>query len=378
MKKTFLFIALSLILLIAPLSNSVACTTDDTNKEKDGLVEKDTVSLSEKYSGRILLQVEQNGEAWYINPNDQKRYYLGRPDDAFGIMRNLSVGITDANLDKIPTYDNNIWSADTNIINKVKGKILLQVEQNGEAWYVSPVNSKRYYMGRPADAFQLMRNLGLGINNKNLSTIKEGYDSEQPAIDINLTAEAQSDGVHFAWTIDGSLPSGFKIVGSSQADPTYPEANYKQYISSSNSEYVWKGLPNKDLHFRVGAYGDGGCYAYSNDVVVTPVDGGDDSTMPTATNVLATVDLEGVHLSWDKNNESDFKYYKVVRSETNSEPTYPADGYIKAASRDQITYLDIEVNSTTSGTYYYSVCTVNSYGQVTRSNVIKVVNGVIQ
>ena len=39
---------------------------------------------------------------------------------------------------------------------KLKGKILLQVEKNGEAWYVSPKNEKRYFLGRPADAFSLM------------------------------------------------------------------------------------------------------------------------------------------------------------------------------------------------------------------------------
>jgi hypothetical protein len=30
-----------------------------------------------------------------------KAYYLGRPADAFAIMRNLGLGITDANLGKI-------------------------------------------------------------------------------------------------------------------------------------------------------------------------------------------------------------------------------------------------------------------------------------
>ena len=374
MKKTFLFATLSLALLVAPLlsfaQGDVCC-----DKEK---VEIKKVSLSDQLRGRILLQVESKGEAWYIYPNDNKRYYLGRPQDAFDIMRNTGVGITDSDLDKIPTYNNYAWDANENIVNRVEGKILLQVEQNGEAWYVSPVNNRRYYMGRPADAFQLMRNLGLGISNKNLTTIKEGYDSEQAAVDINLSAEAKSDGVHFSWDIEGSLPSGFKIVGSEQSDPTYPEAEYKKYISSSTQEYIWKGLPDKTLYFRVGAYQDGSCYAYSDNVIVNPIDGGDDSTLPVATNLSATIDSDGVHLAWDKNSDSSFKYNKVVRSESNPEPTYPADGYINVASRDQITYLDKEVNSNSSGTYYYSICTVNSYGQVIRSNVIKIVDGVTQ
>ncbi|MEK7097737.1 MAG: hypothetical protein AAB906_02725, partial [Patescibacteria group bacterium] len=59
-------------------------------------------TLSQKLSGRILLQVEANGEAWYVNPSDQKKYYMGRPDDAFDLMRSFGAGITNSDLKKIP------------------------------------------------------------------------------------------------------------------------------------------------------------------------------------------------------------------------------------------------------------------------------------
>ncbi|MCA9387992.1 MAG: hypothetical protein KC653_03005, partial [Candidatus Andersenbacteria bacterium] len=133
-------------------------------------------SISERLSGRILLQVEQHGEAWYVSPPTQKRYYMGRPADAFRLMRSLGLGITDADLARIPVY-NDTSEGDTNLRSRLSGRILLQVEQHGEAWYVSPVNQKRYYMGRPADAFQLMRNLGLGISDENLRGISIHQDS---------------------------------------------------------------------------------------------------------------------------------------------------------------------------------------------------------
>jgi len=38
-------------------------------------------------AGRILLQVEQRGEAWYVDPVDLQRYFLGSPDDAFNLMQ---------------------------------------------------------------------------------------------------------------------------------------------------------------------------------------------------------------------------------------------------------------------------------------------------
>jgi hypothetical protein len=35
----------------------------------------------------------------------------------------------------------------------VKGKILLQVESRGEAWYVDPVSNQKVNLGRPNEAF---------------------------------------------------------------------------------------------------------------------------------------------------------------------------------------------------------------------------------
>lgn len=180
--------------------------------------------LSQRLAGKILLQVESHGEAWYVNPADSKKYYLGKPEDAFNLMRNLSIGITNQNLEKFPIglikYDdedndndgltnrfenaigtdienndtdgdgysdkleiennhnplnNSSFIVDENFALNNKGKIFLQTEQNGEAWYIKPEDSKRYYLGRPADAFFIMKNFGLGILNSNLNKITTGY-----------------------------------------------------------------------------------------------------------------------------------------------------------------------------------------------------------
>ena len=58
-------------------------------------------NLAEKLSGRILLAVEQNGEAWYVSPENQWRYFLGRPADAFAVMREQGVGITNTDLARL-------------------------------------------------------------------------------------------------------------------------------------------------------------------------------------------------------------------------------------------------------------------------------------
>ena len=53
-------------------------------------------------AGRILLQIEEHGEAWYVEPDTMVRHFLGRPTDAWRVMREQGIGITNANLNRIP------------------------------------------------------------------------------------------------------------------------------------------------------------------------------------------------------------------------------------------------------------------------------------
>ena len=59
-------------------------------------------SIASQTEGYIVLDVEQNGEAWYVDPVTATRYSLGRPDDAYEVMRSVGLGITNTDLAKIP------------------------------------------------------------------------------------------------------------------------------------------------------------------------------------------------------------------------------------------------------------------------------------
>ncbi|NCA93468.1 hypothetical protein EOM82_09645 [bacterium] len=183
-------------------------------------------ALVKSVIGRIVLQVEDRGRAWYINPADGKKYYLGRPTNAFQVMRILGIGISTKNLDRIPVgllegslsmdvdtdkdglsdrlekglrtdwlkadTDKDSFSdyeevkngynplapgkvsLDLQFAKKLSGKIFIQVEQNGEAWYVEPKVNRRYYLGRPVEALGVMRVFGLGISNEDLNKIPVG------------------------------------------------------------------------------------------------------------------------------------------------------------------------------------------------------------
>ncbi len=118
-------------------------------------------NLTQRLSGKVLLQVEDKGQAWYFDPVAKKRAFLGRPSDAFRIMRELGLGVSE--------YDYQSFAGFAP--GKLSGKILLRVESLGEAYYVNPDNLKLYYLGCPSDAFRIMRKLGLGITNLDLNTI---------------------------------------------------------------------------------------------------------------------------------------------------------------------------------------------------------------
>ena len=117
-------------------------------------------ALTKKMAGRILLQVEAKGEAWYVNPLNGQRYFLAGPANAFNLMRQLGLGVK-----------HSVITAKI-VDSKLLGRILIDVDDSGKAYYVHPTTKKLYYLGRPADALQVMRQVGLGINNQNLRKIK--------------------------------------------------------------------------------------------------------------------------------------------------------------------------------------------------------------
>lgn len=123
-------------------------------------------TLAQRLSGRIVLQVESYGRAWYIDPVTQTRLYLQNGEEALQIMRQLGLGITDADLERLAAEP-----VDTSLARRLAGRIVLQVQQHGEAWYIDPQTLTRTYLPTGEAAYQLLRQRGLGITTANLSQI---------------------------------------------------------------------------------------------------------------------------------------------------------------------------------------------------------------
>jgi hypothetical protein len=137
-------------------------------------------SLYEKLKGKVIIRPESKGEAFYISSDEKEMFFLSRPHTAFAAIRYQGIGIKNTELDKIPVFGkcpagqsdcDKPDKYDLNFAEKQKGRIFIAVEKHGEAWYVNPANAKRYFLGRPIDAFNIMRITGLGISEKDFLSL---------------------------------------------------------------------------------------------------------------------------------------------------------------------------------------------------------------
>ncbi len=199
--------------------------TDVVTQEKSLTRSTDT-QLTNRLKGKILLQVENKGEAWYVDPITSEKFYLKDGDSAYQALRAFGLGISTIDLNKIPiapvtdatisgtdtdqdglsdsqeaalgtdlnnidsdgdTYSDgmevsngfdplgaNKVSTDTKLVDRLKGRIVLQADAHGEAWYINPADGKRYFLGSGEQAYKLMRNLSLGVKNDDLRKITVG------------------------------------------------------------------------------------------------------------------------------------------------------------------------------------------------------------
>lgn len=155
-------------------------------------------SLADRFSGQILLQVESYGRAWYVNPVDKQRYYLKDGQTAYDLMREMGLGISDEDLAQLPTSTRG--AGDRELATRLSGRIVLQVEQHGEAWYINPQDGLRYYLKDGQAAYDLMREFAVGISNVNLAKV--------PMNNTQVVHDTTFDDVAYILLRNGVIESG--------------------------------------------------------------------------------------------------------------------------------------------------------------------------
>ena len=157
-------------------------------------------SITSRLKGKLLLQVQDKGRIWYVDPVGLQKHEVTFAN-ALSLFQKLALGITNADLIKIPADLDSISSSqdsdgdgytdrqelqsgfspyipgsnqgrfkiDNNLATKLKGRLLLQVQDKGRIWYIDQ-NGKRWEVTW-GNLMSLFRKLALGITNSDLNQV---------------------------------------------------------------------------------------------------------------------------------------------------------------------------------------------------------------
>jgi hypothetical protein len=212
--------------------------------------------VSEALKGRFLLLTEENNEAWYADPTTGKLHYLGRPDDAFAFLKSLALPISNSNLSRLRGEGSHLGSVDEGLAKQLAGRILVQIEDQGQIWYVWPENSQRYFIGKPEDAQRLFIDLGLEIDEETFNSVSlsdsyqqsnEVFRLAQLAVAQEQNASRQSNDVAEAYvneTLEKLQSNNLTVISFELSSPLLTKS--AGYLPSG--KYYWR--VDGDLMYR--------------------------------------------------------------------------------------------------------------------------------
>jgi hypothetical protein len=230
-------------------------------------------SLSYKLRGYFLINTENKGEGWYVDLENGLRHYLPKNNYALNIISGFGLGIKNKDLSRIPiavdnrlvrkdsdndglddrlekaigtdpfnkdsdydSYDDGLeikghfnplgkgrLPIDLNFSASLAGKILLQVEGEGEMWYVNPDDNLRYYIADLEDLLNITGYIGKGIDYNNINKIQNAFfikEGDKKNIKVD-TGSSQRLYYYLGDKQIGSFP-----VSAGKASMPTPKGNY--------------------------------------------------------------------------------------------------------------------------------------------------------
>lgn len=260
-------------------------------------------SLPYQLRGSFLIQADAQGQAWYVDMENGLRHELNK-NSAWSTISSLGIGVSSTDLKKIPIGVNNKLTnhdadgdgldddleraigtnpnnpdsdndsyqdaveilnhydplgpdrlpIDKKLVSKLAGQILLDVNRNGEAWYLNPKDGLRYYIAGQTELFQLISLLGQGINTINLNSITNALliaDNQKKSIKVDTGTNQL---LHYY--LGGVEIGSFLISSGTYSMPT-PKGEFKiinKHIKPWSSYGLWMpywlGLGNGGFGFH--------------------------------------------------------------------------------------------------------------------------------
>jgi hypothetical protein len=225
-------------------------------------------SLPFQLRGHFLIDVEDNGQAWYVDLENGLRHKVDKE-----FIKKVGLGISSSNLERIPmAINNNIvekdsdgdglddrlekalgtdpynsdsdgdsYSDDVEILNHYRplgkgklpidikfasdlsGKFLIDVDKNGELWYVSPIDNLRYYIPDYDFLVKIIAVLGKGINSQNIGLVADAnVFGDNPVKSIKVDTSKKQRMYYF---LDDVQIGSFPISAGTSHTPT-PKGEY--------------------------------------------------------------------------------------------------------------------------------------------------------
>lgn len=261
-------------------------------------------SLAYDLRGKFILEVEAQGQAWYLDTINTLRHYLPNNYQALLKLRDLSIGMTDANLAKIPvavdprlvridsdgdglddrlelavgsnpnkrdTDDDGFDDAlelsqhfdikdkgrapiDLIFTKRFLGRIIIQVESHGELWYVNPDDGLRYFIGDSADLSNIIRYLAIGVSAQDINNI---VDSSLIKTGAQKKLQVKLGKTQRLYYYLGDLELGSFPISAGKASTPTPTGSFKilnKYPKAWSSYGLWMpywlGLGNGRFGFH--------------------------------------------------------------------------------------------------------------------------------
>lgn len=219
-------------------TNTTSTTTTTTTSTSSG-----SFNLLEHTKGRMLLAVEDHGKIWYVSPVTGKRYQA-TVDNALPLFRSLALGITNADLNKLPLYGGVQHRYNMELRNRIKGRLLLAVEDHGRVWYVGKDDTWRREVTKE-NIMDVFRAHSLGISNVDLAKIPIGdvntsevASNPAPTTPVSNTTSTSSEVVSYDLPESGiATPSGWQTYSGNGFNFAYPST----WLSGTKNIYPnWK------------------------------------------------------------------------------------------------------------------------------------------
>jgi hypothetical protein len=302
-----------------------------------------------KTSNVVSFKLNKQAEPTYIRPSlkiehDEDEAKLFWTEINHPNFKYYKVVVSEK--DKTPKYpDNGYMYA---ISNSDNNDVEIEVGDKGNHSDFYKIESgKSYYVSVSAvykDRVLTSNVVGMSL------TDDEDHDEY---ITPTLTIADKGDSVLLDWNkVDHSEFKGYKVVVSKSDDsPVYPDNGYMKYITDKDNTAFEIKVGDKAYNADfVKIEKDQWYYAaitvlYDDDKVVTNTvkfkidqEVSDDYITP---NLVVRENGTTVELDWNRIDHTEFQGYKVVVSEGNEAPKYPADGYMKYITDKDVTTFDI-------------------------------------